>query len=219
VSSTGAASATPAPRKFGIIKTIFLVLIAAVAVFAAVAAAQPADYRVVRQTSIAAPSAVIFAEVNDFHKWEAWSPWAKLDPNAKNTFEGPASGTGSIFKWSGNDDIGEGQMTLRDSRPDEMISIKLDFIRPFPSTCDVEFSFVPTDGKTVVTWSMTGKKDFISKAVCLFMNMDKMVGGDFERGLAALKSTAESAAKQPEPAPSENKEPAAREKKPETTEE
>jgi hypothetical protein len=148
----------------------------------------------VRSATIAAPADVVFSQVNDFHNWESWSPWAKLDPAAKNTFEGPTAGTGAIFKWSGNSEVGEGKMTVTESHPHDLIGIKLDFVRPFEDTCDVAFAFAPEAERTVVTWSMSGHKNFISKAVCMFMDMDKMVGGDFEKGLAQLKTVAEAAA-------------------------
>jgi len=130
----------------------------------------------------------VFNQVNDFHKWQAWSPWAKLDPAAKNSFEGPAAGTGSAFAWSGNSKIGEGRMAITESHTNDLVRIKLDFVKPFPSTANTEFTFKPDANQTLVTWSMAGHKNFISKAFCLFMNMDKMVGGDFERGLANLRS-------------------------------
>jgi hypothetical protein len=160
-------------------------------------ALQPSRYRVTRKAAIAAPPPVVFAQVNDFHNWEAWSPWAKLDPAAKNTFEGPSAGPGAIFRWSGNDQIGEGNMTIMESRPDELIRIKLEFIRPMAGTSDVEFEFQPVRDQTAVSWTMTGENNFIGKAFCLFMNMDKTVGGDFEKGLALLKTAAESKARQP----------------------
>lgn len=163
--------------------------------FAVVAAMQPAEYTVTRTTTIAAPPATVFAHVNDFHKWEAWSPWAKLDPACKNTFEGPTAGKGAIFKWAGNSDVGEGKMEIAESKPDERVLMKLDFVKPFESSCDTEFTFKPEAGQTAVTWTMTGKKNFVSKAFCLFMSMDKMVGGDFERGLASMKEVAEAEAK------------------------
>src|SRR5207248_2982956 len=106
---------------------------------------------------------VVFAQVNDFHNWEAWSPWAKLDPAVKNTFEGPPSGTGAVFKWSGNDKVGEGSMTITDSRPNELIKIKLEFIKPFADTSDVQFDFNSEGAQTVVIWTMTGHKNFIGK--------------------------------------------------------
>jgi hypothetical protein len=171
------------------------VLVVLVAGFSVVVAMQPSTFRVVRSTTIAAAPADVFAQVNDFHNWEAWSPWAKLDPAAKNTFEGPSSGTGAVFSWSGNSQVGEGRMTIMDSRPSELIRIKLDFVRPMESTCTTEFSFKPQGEQTEVTWSMFGESNFIGKAFCLFMDMDKTVGGDFERGLAQMKAAAERTAR------------------------
>src|SRR3954469_2961632 len=121
-------------------KKILLALVVIVAVFAGVVAMQPSDYRVVPSATMAAPPADVFAQVNDFHNWEAWSPWAKLDPASKVTFEGPAAGTGAVFKWSGNSEVGEGIMTVRESRPTELVRINLEFIRPFASTCTTEFT-------------------------------------------------------------------------------
>jgi Polyketide cyclase / dehydrase and lipid transport len=165
--------------------------------FVAFVALQPSRFRVTRKTTISAPAPVVFAQVNDFHNWQAWSPWAKLDPTAKNSFEGPTAGPDAVFRWSGNDQIGEGSMTIKESRPSELIKIELEFIRPMTGTSDVEFDFEPVGEQTAVTWSMTGEHNFIGKAVCLFMNMDKTVGGDFEKGLALLKTAAESKVQQP----------------------
>ena len=134
--------------------------------------------------------------MNDFHNWEAWSPWAKLDPAAKATFEGPSTGTGAIFKWVGNKEVGEGSMTITESRPSDLIRINLEFLKPFASTCAAEFTFKPEGNQTVAAWSMFGKNNFMAKTIHLFMNMDKMVGGQFEQGLAAMKSVAETAPKQ-----------------------
>src|SRR5262249_6149457 len=134
----------------------------------------------------------VFAQVNDFHRWAAWSPWAKLDPNAKNTFEGPSEGTGSVFRWAGNNEVGEGSMTITESKPHERVRIRLDFVKPYEGTSDAEFTFRPEGNQTAVTWSMEGKNNFIGKAICLFMNMDKMVGGKFDEGLVSLKAAAES---------------------------
>lgn len=186
-----AVGAAPPKGKAGIFKKIFLVLVVLVAAFAAVVAAQPSDFRIARSTTVSAPPEVVFAYVNDFHKWDAWSPWAKLDPNAKNSFEGATEGKGAIFKWSGNDEVGEGSMTVTDSRPPDVIQIRLDFVKPFADTSEAEFTFQPQDGKTVVTWAMTGKNNFFEKAICLVMNMEKMLGGKFDEGLASLKKTVE----------------------------
>ncbi|MGI0029371.1 MAG: SRPBCC family protein [Nitrososphaera sp.] len=177
------------------LKKILIALAAIVVVFVAVVAMQPSEFRVARTATISAPAPVVFAQVNDFHKWEAWSPWAKLDPAAKATFEGPSAGPGAIFRWAGNDEVGEGSMTITESRPSDLIRIKLEFLKPFAATNTVEFTFKPEANQTAVTWSMAGKNNFIAKAVCLFMNMDKMVGGNFEKGLAQMKSAVEAAPK------------------------
>jgi hypothetical protein len=173
------------------IKKILLTLVAIVAIILVVAAFQPAQFRVTRSATIAAPAAVIFPEVNDFHRWPAWSPWEKLDPTMKRTLEGPASGVGAIYSWEGNSEVGSGKMTITESRPAEVIRIKLEFFKPMPGLCPTEFTFKPEGAGTNVTWTMSGDKNYISKVVCLFMSMDKMVGGDFEKGLANLKQVAE----------------------------
>lgn len=178
----------PRPRKFVALKRILIGLAAIIVVFVIVVILQPADYRVVRSAVIEAPPSVVFSTVNDFHQWNSWSPWAKLDPAAKNAFEGASAGTGSVFTWSGNPEIGEGRMEITDSRPDELVKIDLEFIKPFASKCVTEFTFKPADDRTAVTWNMSGQNGFIGKAMCLFLDMDKIVGGDFERGLANLNS-------------------------------
>ena len=177
------------------LETILIVLAAVVVVFIVVVAMQPAEFRIMRTATLSAPPADVFPHVNDFHNWEAWSPWAKLDLAAKNSFEGAAAGAGAIFKWSGNRQVGEGMMTMTESQPNDLIRIKLEFLRPFKATNTTEFTFKPEGNQTVVTWSMSGRNNFISKAFCLFMNMDKMVGGDFEKGLANMKSVVEAAKK------------------------
>lgn len=173
------------------LKKVFLALLAIVAVFLIVAALQPADFRVVRTATIAAPPAAVFEQVNDFQKWEAWSPWAKLDPNVKNTFEGPAAGVGAVFRWAGNHEVGEGAMTITESRPPELVRIRLDFVKPFAATSTTAFTFKPAGGGTEVTWSMAGRNEFIGKCMSLVMNCDKMVGGQFEKGLANLRGVVE----------------------------
>ena len=177
------------------IKKILIGFGVVVVAFVVIVALQPAQYRVERMAAISATAAAVFAQVNDFHNWEAWSPWAKLDPSAKNSFEGPSSGIGAIFKWAGNKEVGEGGMTILESRTNELIRIRLEFIKPFASLCATEFTFKPEGNQTQVTWTMTGENNFIAKAACLFMNMDKMVGGDFERGLVQMKSVVEAVAK------------------------
>ena len=163
--------------------------------FAVVVALQPSEYRISRSATVSAPAPDVFAQVNDFHNWEAWSPWAKLDPAAKTTFEGPAAGQGAVFAWSGNDKVGEGRMTLTESRPAELVRIRLDFVKPFAGTSTSEFTFKPAGNRTAVTWTMSGDQNFLEKAMCLFVSMDKMLGGEFEKGLAQMKSVAEAGKK------------------------
>jgi uncharacterized protein YndB with AHSA1/START domain len=183
-------------RKRSILKKVLIVLVVIVGGFLVVVAMQPSEFRVTRSARFAAPPEAAFALVNDFHKWEAWSPWAKLDPSAKNSFEGPTAGTGAKFAWAGNDKVGEGHMEILESRPSDLIRINLAFVKPMEGTSLTEFAFKPDgDQTTNVTWTMSGRHSFVEKAFCLFMNMDKMVGGDFERGLATMKTLAESAAK------------------------
>ena len=131
-------------------------------------ALQPADFRITRSAIISAPPADVFAQVNDFHNWQSWSPWAKIDPAAKNSYEGPPSGKGAIFKWSGDDHVGEGTMTLLESRPDELIRIKLDFERPFKNSHTAKFTFKPEGKQTMVTWSMYGQNGFVGKGAYPF---------------------------------------------------
>jgi hypothetical protein len=156
--------------------------------FAVYVALQPSDYRVARSMTIAAPAPTVFSEVNNFHRWEAWSPWAKLDPAAKASFEGPDAGPGATFKWAGNAQVGEGSMTVIESRPSDLIRIKLDFVKPMAGTAVSEFTFKPRGDQTEVTWAMMGQNNFLSRAICMFMNQDRVIGGYFEKGLANLKS-------------------------------
>ncbi len=167
-----------------------------VVVFVVVVATRPSEFRVARTATISTPAPAVFAQVNDFRKWEAWNPWAKLDPAMKQTYEGAPAGAGAIYAWAGNAQVGEGRMTLTESRPSDLIRIKLEFLKPFKATNTAEFTFKPEGNQTAVTWSMAGKNNFIAKAVHLFMNMDKMVGGQFEKGLAQMKSVVEAAPKQ-----------------------
>ena len=174
---------------------ILIAVAVIVVVFVVVVAMQPSEFRVARSTTISAPPPAVFAQVNDFHKWEAWNPWGKIDPAMKQTYEGARAGPGAIYTWVGNKNVGEGRMTLTESRPSDLIRIKLEFLRPFEATNSAEFTFKPEGNRTAVTWSMEGKNNFIAKAVCLFMNMDKMVGGQFEQGPAQMKAVVEAAPK------------------------
>lgn len=173
------------------VKKILLGLLAVVVLFLIVVAMQPGEFTVTRSATMKAPADTVFNQVNDFHNWQKWSPWEKLDPNMQRTIEGPESGVGAKYAWVGNADVGEGKMEITESKPHELVLIKLDFIKPMESTNLTEFKFKPEGEQTSVTWTMSGKKNFLSKAFCLFVNMDTMIGGDFEKGLAAMKKEVE----------------------------
>ena len=160
-----------------------------------VVATRPPEFRVTRTARIAAPPSVVFAQVNDFRKWDAWNPWAKIDPAMKQSYEGPPAGVGAVYTWVGNSQVGEGRMTLTESRPNELIRIRMEFLKPFAATSTAEFTFKPEGDQTVVTWSMEGRNNFMAKAVHLVMNMDRMIGGQFEKGLAQMKAVAEATPK------------------------
>ena len=154
---------------------------------------RPDTYHVERSTTISASPEVVYAQVADFHKWEAWSPWGKLDPNMKTNFGGTPGTVGSSYSWVGNDDVGEGKMTVLAVEPNKRVEINLQFIKPFESAAINAFALESSGKETKVTWLMDGKNNFISKAMTLFMNMDKMIGKDFEKGLADMKKVAEAA--------------------------
>jgi uncharacterized protein YndB with AHSA1/START domain len=177
------------------LKKIALVLLLALAGFAAFVATRPADFRITRSRTVAAPPAAVHAYVNDFQSWPEWSPWEKLDPAMKREISATSSGTGATYHWSGNGDVGEGRMTITDSRPAQSVTLRLEFLKPFAATNTTVFEFAPSGSGTSVTWTMTGRNNFLAKAFCLFVDMDKMVGADFEKGLEALDTaTAKKAA-------------------------
>lgn len=172
--------------------TILLtVIVVAIVLMLIVAARQPDEFRVSRSTVLPAVPSAVFPHVNELRKWEAWSPWAKLDPDAKSTFEGPAAGTGAVMRWAGNKNVGEGSMTIIDSRANELVRFRLEFLKPFKATNTAEFEFKPQGDQTHVTWSMYGENNFMSKVISLFINCEKMVGGQFEQGFANLKEVLE----------------------------
>lgn len=174
-----------------VVKSIVVAIIALIAVGAVIVALQPAEFRVARSTTIAAPPADIFAHVNDFHKWPAWSPWDEMDPNAKHTYEGAPAGTGAVDNWSG-EKTGAGRMTITDSRAPELLRMKVEFKRPFEGAVTAEFTFEPKGKETLVTWSMEGKNDdYVHKAFGLVFG----VGNQFSQGLANLKAVVEKSAR------------------------
>jgi len=168
----------------GIIALVILAILA-------LASARPDSFRVERSATINAPADRIFPHLDDFHKWEAWSPWEKLDPNLQRTHSGAPSGKGAIYEWRGDPKVGEGRMEILESVPSSRILIKLDFIKPFAASNRTEFTFVPEGSGTRLVWAMTGVQAFGMKVMGLFMSMDSMVGKDFEKGLASLKALCE----------------------------
>ena len=177
------------------LKIILIAIPVIIVVFVIIVALQSSEFRVTRSVAIATTPDAVFPNVNELKKWAAWNPWEKIDPAMKLTYEGPASGVGASYSWVGNSKVGEGRMTITESRPYELIRFKLEFLKPFAATNTAEFTLKQEVHQTVVTWSMSGRKNFFSKAIGLVMSMDRMIGGQFEKGLADLKSVAEAAAR------------------------
>jgi hypothetical protein len=165
---------------------ILIGLVVVIAVFLIIVALRPVDFRVERSATISAPAALLFEQVNDHHKFAVWNPFLKLDPNVKNTYSGPDSGIGAVCSWEGNSKIGAGSATIIESKPGELVRQRMDWKRPMEGTSTVEFTFKNVGDKTVVTWAMYGKNNFMGKLVSLFMDCEKMVGPQFEQGLAEL---------------------------------
>jgi hypothetical protein len=161
-----------------------------------VIANQPDTFHVERATLIGAPAEVVFANVNALEKWTAWSPWEKRDPDMQRTYGGPATGVGAIYSWSGNKEVGSGRMTIIESLPAEKVRIRLEFFAPWEGTNDTIFTFVPHAGATLVTWRMDGAVEgLMAKAFHMVMDMDGLIGADYDKGLAALKERSEADAK------------------------
>lgn len=174
--------------------TFALFIVAVLGALVVLISRRPDKFQVARSATIRAPAHVVYGHINDLHNWEAWSPWARLDPDAKNSFDGAPLGPGASLAWDGNSKVGAGRMTIIDSKPDELVHLRLDFTRPFAATSMAEFALAEDGDRTNVTWTMTGTNNFMSKAMSLFMDCDKMVGGQFEQGLANLKAISERAA-------------------------
>jgi hypothetical protein len=177
--------------------TLFLLLLlGVVSAFIAYVSLRPDTFKIARSAIIEAPPERIYPLINDLHDWEQWSPWAKLDPEQVVTFEGSPLGAGAIMNWSGNRKVGAGKMKIKESSQNERVRLKIQFIKPMRAINDVQFDLKPLgETRTEVIWTMSGKNEFIAKAMHAFMNMDRLVGADFERGLANLKSLAEAPAK------------------------
>jgi hypothetical protein len=155
------------------------------------AATKPNTIHVERTLAIQAPPERILPLITDFHQWRSWSPYEKRDPDMQRTYSGAASGTGAVYQWNGNNNVGAGRMEIIETSPPLHVTIKLDFIRPFEGHNTAEFTLSPQGGHTAVTWSMDGPARFISKVMRVFLNFDKMIGTDFEDGLANLKAIVE----------------------------
>ena len=182
------------------VRKILIGVAAVIVLLLLVILTRPSTFHVERSITIAAPPENAFAQVNDFRAWPAWSPWEKLDPQMKRSHEGSPAGVGAKYAWVGNDQVGEGRMTIEKSEKPSIVGIKLEFLKPFEATNSTTFTFAPTPQGSKVTWAMDGENGFVAKAMSLFMDMDKMIGADFEKGLASMKGIAETAPKAP-PAP------------------
>jgi uncharacterized protein YndB with AHSA1/START domain len=165
-----------------------------VAILVIVVSMRPSEFCIERSGIIKAPPSKVFPHVNDFHLWQEWSPWAKRDPNCEIAYDGPDTGEGAKFWWNGNKEVGEGRMTIIESTPDKIVAIRLEFIKPFKAINTAEFTFKPVGDGTEVNWAMTGKNNFMGKAFHMMVDCDKMIGKDFEQGLANLRAIAESSA-------------------------
>lgn len=167
---------------------VIVVLVAAVLLFAA---SRPDTFHVQRSASIKAPPEKVFALINDYRNWNAWSPWEKKDPALKRTFSATTSGKGATYAWEGNKDVGQGRMEIAEAVAPSSITIKLDFVQPFEAHNIVDFTLTPLADATTVTWAMRGDTPYFAKIIHVFIDMDSMVGKDFEAGLANLKAIAE----------------------------
>ena len=168
---------------------IFIVLL--IVAFLVIASMRPSTFSLVRSMDMKASPEKIFAQLNDFKNWGAWSPWEKMDLGMKKTFTGPPSGKGAHYAWIGNKKVGEGSMEITNSVPSSNVTLNLDFLKPFKASNVTEFKLTPNGAMTHVNWEMRGPLNLMMKVMHMFMNMDKMVGKDFEAGLANLKSIVE----------------------------
>ena len=167
----------PIPLALAFIAILFIIVVAGL----------PDEFTIKRSLNISAPPEKIFPHVNDLHQWHAWSPWGKLDPNATPTFSGADAGLGAAMAWVGNNKVGQGKMTIIESQPSQSIRFRLEFLKPMVATNIAEFTFKPEGNQTRVTWAMSGKNNLMGKIFGLLVNCDKMVGGQFEKGLTSLQ--------------------------------
>jgi uncharacterized protein YndB with AHSA1/START domain len=167
-------------------------VLALIALLVVLISMRPARFRIARSAQLTASAERVFSLLNDFHEWAKWSPWEKLDPAMKKTFTGPEAGKGATYSWLGNNKAGEGRMTILESKPSELVVLGLEFIKPFAAKNQTTFKLSPSAGGTEVQWIMEGERNFSGKAFDLFVNMDKLLGKDFEEGLANLNTAAQS---------------------------
>lgn len=172
-------------------RKLLIVLVLAVIAVLGYASTKPDQFRVERSVVIKAPAEKIFPHINDFHAWQAWSPYEKLDPAMKRSFSGADSGVGSYYAWDGNSAVGAGSMRILESVPSSAIKIKLDFLKPMEGHDTAEFTLAPQGESTTVTWAMSGQAPFLMKVIGVFVDCDKMIGKDFETGLGQLKALIE----------------------------
>ena len=175
------------------ITKILVAIVAIIVLFLAFVATRPADFRVERSAALSASPPALFDQVNNHRKFAVWNPFMKLDPNVKNTYSGPESGVGAVCSWDGNKDIGAGSCTIVESKPGELVRCRMDWKRPMEGVATVDFTFKAQGDKTVVTWAMYGKNNFMGKLMSVFIDCDKMCGPQFEKGLADLGKVVASA--------------------------
>jgi hypothetical protein len=173
------------------IKKIALLLLLLVGLVLVYAATRPAAFRIERSTTINAPAAAIYPLIADFRRWPAWSPWEALDPQMTRRVSGAESGTGAIYEWEGNSDVGRGRVEILEAIEPSAVDIQLDFLEPWEAHNLTRFRLDAYGNATAVIWTMEGNNPYMMKLMGLFMDMDQLVGGDFERGLANLKAAAE----------------------------
>jgi hypothetical protein len=156
-----------------------------------VASTRPDTFSVQRSLIIRASAKACFDQVNEFKKWEKWSPWEDVDPAVKRIYEGPEAGVGSIYHYQGNSKLGEGRLTITESRPAELVHLKMEFLKPFKATHDTDITFKAEGDRTVIYWRMSGRNNLTAKVIHLFMNMDKLIGDNFIKGMERIKTIVE----------------------------
>lgn len=171
--------------------TVVITIIIIVIAFIIYVSMRPGTFPITRSVKIKAPQEKVFALINDLRQWEGWSPWEKADPNVKRTYNNVANGKGAIYEWEGNKNVGQGRMEITDSFANSKVILKLDFIKPFEGHNTVEFLLTSQGGDTVVTQTMYGENNFMSKVMGIFFSMDKMIGDKYQEGLNNLREIAE----------------------------